>query len=175
VPPCPVCGLDEAAIALPDAVVILRSYPRRWRAVIDAYRSHDGDAILTARPEPETWSALEYGAHTRDVFRLLDAALEQVLVKDTPRFPVPPTPDEVAASYGNLDADTVLNEFSAASVALADRASGVSTGDWGRTFFVGDNEHTVAWIVQHAAHEGSHHLRDISRGLAALTGHEHAA
>jgi hypothetical protein len=167
-----VCGLDEAAIALPDAVVALRSFPRRWRNLIQRYREHDGDAIATKRPAADVWSALEYAAHVRDGFRLFDWALGEVLVHDRPEYPSIDV-DEHAADYAEQDVDTVLDELAAASTALADRAAKVPSGDWGRTFTYGGTEHTAAWIVQHATHEGSHHLRDVEHGLAQLAGHEH--
>jgi S-DNA-T family DNA segregation ATPase FtsK/SpoIIIE len=160
--------LDEERIAIPDAIVALRSYPRRWREAFTAAQSDGGDELLTRRPEPETWSAVEYAAHTRDVFRLLAAGLEEVLRRDRPDFGHPPDPDETARAYADLDADTVLTEFGDASTALADRAERVPAQEWSRPFVVDGGEHHAGWIVQHAAHEGSHHLRDVERGFATL-------
>ena len=41
---------------------------------------------VSARPQPDVWSPLEYGAHVRDVYRLFDARLAQLLSEDTPTF-----------------------------------------------------------------------------------------
>ena len=45
-----------------------------------------GGAEVRRRPEPEVWSALEYGAHVRDVFSVMLGRLELMLDEDDPTF-----------------------------------------------------------------------------------------
>ena len=37
--PCPVCGFDAGTVGRADAVVALRTFPRRFRSVGQCYRS----------------------------------------------------------------------------------------------------------------------------------------
>jgi hypothetical protein len=41
---------------------------------------------VTSRPSGDVWSALEYGCHVRDVFRLYDSRLEMMLEEDDPLY-----------------------------------------------------------------------------------------
>ena len=77
---CDQCGLsageidpaqfaERAFVAAEEWVQILRSSP-----------------AVSARPQPDVWSPLEYGVHVRDVYRLFDARLAQMLSEDTPTF-----------------------------------------------------------------------------------------
>lgn len=56
-----------------------------------------------------------------------------------------------------------LSGITDASEALVSRAAATSSAAWERPFTVGTDQHLASWIVAHAAHEGSHHLRDIER------------
>ena len=60
---------ERAFVAAEEWVAILRSSP-----------------AVRERPEPDVWSPLEYGAHVRDVYRLFDARLVQMLTEDEPTF-----------------------------------------------------------------------------------------
>jgi hypothetical protein len=165
VAPCPECGIDEAGIAVPDAVGAVRSFPRRYREVIDA----TPPSLLRTRPEPETWSVLEYAVHTREVLELLAGALPIVVRDPGTRFP-PIDVDEAASARPDwvMDPDLALRGITDAARAIARQAESMPWSAWDRTFFIGDQEHPASWIVQHAAHEGAHHLRDIERQLRRL-------
>src|SRR5439155_5898018 len=68
---CPECGLDYDSIAPKDTAVAIRSYPRRLKALvapIDRDQATRPDAKIRRRPDPHTWSALEYTAHVADIF-----------------------------------------------------------------------------------------------------------
>ncbi|MGZ6998780.1 MAG: hypothetical protein ACXVLZ_11175, partial [Acidimicrobiia bacterium] len=80
---CPECGVDEDALTIGDAVNAIRSFPRRYR---DATTSLDPD-LLTKRPDPTTWSVLEYVVHTREVFEIHAIALPIVLEHPGTAFP----------------------------------------------------------------------------------------
>jgi hypothetical protein len=61
------------------------------------------------------WSPLEYGAHVRDVYRLFDARLVQMLTEDTPSF-ANWDQDETAIKerYSEQDPELVADELEAA-------------------------------------------------------------
>ena len=59
---CDVCGFDGAVFDDAGLLVALRSLGGRWR-----HQLGDAGHELRTRPEPHTWSAIEYAAHSRDV------------------------------------------------------------------------------------------------------------
>jgi hypothetical protein len=46
-----------------------------------------GGPEVSTRPDPEVWSALEYGCHVRDVFVIMDVRLGLILDRENPEFP----------------------------------------------------------------------------------------
>src|SRR6187397_1794198 len=62
-------------------------------------------------PQPDVWSPLEYGAHVRDVYRLFDARLVQMLTEDNPTFGYW-NQDETASNdrYSEQDPEVVADE-----------------------------------------------------------------
>jgi hypothetical protein len=152
-------GAEEASIAVPDAILAVRTFPRRYREALDRIPPEQ----LRVRPDPQTWSALEHAARAGEVLNRLAHALPLAL--DEPGIHFPPFDSDDAASRPPpaRDPDAALATITRACETLATRAEATPWEAWDRTFTVGDDEHTAAWIVQHAAVEGSHHLRDIER------------
>ena len=72
-------GLIRPAVAFADVPDLVRSNAISWAEVLEREN-------VTVRPDSETWSALEYSAHVRDVFRIFKVRLEQMLEFDDPRF-----------------------------------------------------------------------------------------
>jgi len=79
--PCPECGFDTQSFALQLVPGMLVTNAAAWREVLT------GPGDLRRRPAPGKWSAVEYGCHVRDVFRLYDQRLELMLSQDDPLFP----------------------------------------------------------------------------------------
>ena len=60
------------------------------------------------RPEPSTWSPLEYACHVRDVCRLFEQRLRLMLTQDAPTFDNWDQDETaVADRYGEQDPATV--------------------------------------------------------------------
>lgn len=154
-------GSDESSIAIPDAILAIRTFPRRYREALDRIPPDR----LRERPEPQTGSALEDAAHAAAVLTLLARRLPMAL--DEPGIHFPPFDaadaalDRPASAPDHLAA--VLATIAAACDSLAARAETTPWEAWDRTFTAGADEHPAAWLVQHAAVEGSHHLREIER------------
>lgn len=146
-----------------DAVTTLRSLPRRYQEALDA----PADA-LDRRPDGDTWSMLEYATHVREVLDLLGHGLDEVLTHARPVFP-DFDPDDAAASRPAQQRGPVLEGIERAAIALADRAEATPLAAWDRPFVLGGVKRPARWLLQHAAHEGSHHLRDIDRVRDAVT------
>lgn len=162
---CPGCGVDEDAIAVPDAIGAIRSFPRRYREALDAIPP----GRLRARPDPDTWSVLEYAVHFREVLELLSLSLPIVVTEPDTRFP-PIDVDEAAHRRPDWVLDPVLavRGIADAAAAIARQAESMPWSAWDRTFTIGETVHPASWIVQHAAHEGAHHLRDIEQVVRRL-------
>ncbi|MGH9183558.1 MAG: DinB family protein [Acidimicrobiales bacterium] len=171
--PCPTCGLDPDTIAPTDAVVALRSFPRRWRAALSpADAEEDTEAGLRRRPEPSTWSALEHAGHVGEVLAAADDRIRRVLVSERPELPPVGDPDERvrAAGYNDRDVGAVLDALASGADRLARTVEGVPHDGWQRTGWRDGQELTVLWMARDAVHEGSHHLRDAGRALRAARG-----
>jgi hypothetical protein len=158
-PACPGCGIDEAGMAVPDALGAIRGFPRRYREALDRFPP----ARVRERPDPDTWSALEYAVHFREVLELLAMSLPIVVNEPDVRFP-PIDVDEASRTRPDwvMDPALAVRGIAAAADAMASQAETMPWSAWDRTFHIGDNEHAASWLVQHAAHEGAHHLRDIA-------------
>lgn len=172
--PCAQCGFDAGTVSVPDAVVALRTFPRRWHAAF-ALLDDEDDAVLRRRPAPDVWSALEYLAHTRDSIAVNGWAMSEALTKDAPVLEWPdqqedPTGEPVSTTP---DADTGLAELAASCERVAAKADRTDAGDWHRpaTLRGGRDEDVDAlWFLHHCVHEGAHHLRDVHDVLQRVRG-----
>jgi len=167
---CPECGLDYDSIQPGDAAVAIRSFPRRYREALSAARtSAGGDDVVRERPEPATWSALEYTAHVADFFGVFSHIVDRMYAEEKPTLEMPDPDDRAAvANYNAKDPDATLQELDAAAAKLAADVERLDHEAWHRTATFPWGERDILTMVRNAVHEGSHHLRDINRGLAAV-------
>jgi hypothetical protein len=159
--PCPECGFDAATFEVSRTAATLRENAETWARLLG-----DGDAALRRRPDPATWSELEYACHVRDVFRIFDARLVRMLTEDDPSYANwDQDATAVAARYGEQDPAAVAVELLAAAEALADRFGGVAGEQWARTGRRSDGARfTVASLARYLVHDPVHHLHDVGGG-----------
>src|SRR3954470_14195185 len=62
--PCPECGFDTRGFPREHVGTLLRDNAAAWPTTLGQFPD------VRARPNPQTWSPLEYACHVRDVFRL---------------------------------------------------------------------------------------------------------
>jgi hypothetical protein len=83
---CSECGFDASTVSVPDAIVTLRSLPRRWRAALALVDEDEAD-VLTRRPADGSPSAMEHadsalaalgGTAGGDVVDAISAAAERL-------------------------------------------------------------------------------------------------
>jgi len=155
-----------------DAAVAVRSYPRRYRALLAAPGSADGpDAIFRRRPDPSTWSALEYTAHVADRLDHLGPALRRVTVEQQPSLRHFDSDHRAAdQAYNGLERTEVLGWLDLACAELASVIDEVRADDWTRTGLLAGKERDALAMARDGAHEGAHHFRDVQRVLAAVRG-----
>ncbi len=150
----------------------VRSFPRRYRALLAAPGSADGpDAVFRRRPNPSTWSALEYTAHVADRLDHVGPAVRRTTFENQPVIEVFDSDDRAAEkAYNVLDRTEVLGWLDFACAELASVLEGVNADDWTRTALVAGVPRDALTIARDGVHEGSHHLRDVQRVLAAVRG-----
>src|SRR6478672_634977 len=125
--PCPECGFDSSTLDVDQVSEMVRSNAAAWRDVL-------ADERARRRPSDDVWSALEYGCHVRDVFRLYDERLQLMLAKDDPPFPN--WDQDVTAIEQHYDRQSpakVADELESAAFELAARFQVVSGDQWART------------------------------------------
>ena len=155
---CPECGLDTRTVDPRAVGAMLRDNAASWREVLAA-----PDDLVRARPHPDVWSALEYGCHVRDVFRLYDERLRLMLTQDGPHYPNwDQDVTAVESRYGEQDPAHVSAELLEAAGALADSFDRVDGEQWDRTGFRGDGAaFTVSTFSRYLVHDPIHHLHDV--------------
>lgn len=154
--PCAQCGFDASTVEFGRIPDLVRSTAAAWPAVL-------ARADAAVRPDSGTWSALEYGAHVRDVCRVFRGRLALMLDHDEPRFP---DWDQDAAAlagrYREQDPRAVAAELAAEAASVAGAFAGVAPADLGRRGLRGDGTaFTVESLGRYLAHEAVHHLHDV--------------
>jgi hypothetical protein len=161
---CAECGFDGEHLMVADAITALRSMGRRWRELFEDVP----DERLRRRPDPQTWSALEYAAHTRDVLALVSWGMDRLLKGDEPTFEaIEPDPPGADHGYAALDPSEVLDQLEANAERMAARAERALPEHWKRRGTMGETPTDAGWLLRHAVHDATHHIRDVERGLEA--------
>jgi hypothetical protein len=150
----------------------VRSFPRRYRALIVTPGSQDGpDAVFRRRPDASTWSALEYTAHVADRLDHLGPAILRITRENGPVIDLFDNDERAAAqAYNELERTEVLGWLDLACAELASVLDDVRADDWMRTGVVAGAEKDALALARDGVHEGAHHLRDVQRVLASVRG-----
>lgn len=161
---------DLAHLTPQDAVVTLRSLPRRFRTTL---RPVDDDNLdeLAERIASSGHSPLDHLVDADRSLTMLHQALDQVLHHDQPVLApavMDPGAREWPPAQGGLEAELAHLEGSA--VAFADAASRVPAADWGRTGTVAGGGTTVEALdlLREAVRTGVTDLRTAQRDLDEL-------
>lgn len=160
--PCPDCGFDAAQVrvdALPEQI---REAGARFVAALDR-----PDAAQ--RPDPQTWSVIEYGQHVADVCEVMTQRLELILSDGGP--------DRGPVQFANWDQDaTALQKeywkasASVTAVLVRERSEAAAeawarpSGDeWSWTALRSNgSEFTAESLGQYFLHDLHHHLKDVN-------------
>ncbi|MCU1621551.1 MAG: methyltransferase type 12 [Frankiales bacterium] len=154
---CPDCGFDAAALARPDVGSSLRRAAAELTAALDAPEA-------ATRPAPGVWSALEYGCHVRDTFRVFLGRLELILAENDPLF-ANWDQDETAVveRYAEQDPAQVRRELTDAADVLAGRFESLPADVWQRPGRRSDGAvFTLTTFSQYLVHDPVHHVWDVT-------------
>lgn len=153
-----------------DAVVAMRTWPRRYREAF-APRDDGSMAEIAMRLGPEGVSALELAVQSVRTWILLEKALHDIRLTDSPTLhPAVADPSARAwDSYATETLESVLDQIDDASTSLADAIEEMPTTDWTRTANVaGGTEIDALSVAREAVRVGADNLRAIERTLAAV-------
>ena len=156
---CTVCGIDYPAISVAAALRAIEQQPEHLRAT--AMTVPDG--VLRTRPDPATWSAVEYLCHLRDVYAASAIRLHRIRTEDHPLLE--PLFNDLRAewfSYNNRELLPVLDELTDNARGFCAEVRRTPDGDWSRRASRLPGEvRTARWLLRQTMHEGVHHERDI--------------
>jgi DinB superfamily len=157
---CTECGLDTRLVEPSDVSAMVRDLLEPWRAVLLTAPAD----VVSRRPSLDTWSALEYGCHVRDVFRRFDERLHLMLSETDPQFP---NWDQDATAldddYDGQDPVVVAGELEESGARIADSFAAVMGEEWHRTGARSDGARfTVATFARYFIHDPVHHLYDVT-------------
>jgi len=156
---CPDCGFDASTCAPTDVADLVRANAGDWEGL------HADGRIGPGRPDPQTWSSLEYACHVRDVYARFDQRMALMLTEDDPLFP---NWDQDATAvedrYDEQDPGTVVADLRANADQIAVRLDAIEGAAWDRPGRRSDgSSFTLATLSQYLIHDPVHHIWDVSR------------
>lgn len=168
---CPECGLDYDTISPNDTIVSVRSYFRRYREALGDLEDEARVQMLRRKPDAQTWSALEYTAHVRDVLGWMSDVFRRILRENNPSIDFD-DPDQAAIDqhYNEQDPDAVLDGLLANADRAANSLAQAHPDDWTRPATFAWGERDLLTMARNAVHEGYHHLRDIDKVVQQVRG-----
>jgi hypothetical protein len=168
---CPICGFDPEQLSPGDAVVAVRSFPRRWRRLFTAVLEHedDGEALLHA-PLGGGSSPAARLHRVMVVFQRTVRHLDQLWSQQDPAL------DEVGED--GLDratttpVSTLLDDLVAVAGRLAAAIERYRGEQWSRSGHRRGDQVTALDLAREAIHEASHDLRVCREDLARVGAYE---
>jgi hypothetical protein len=154
--PCPECGFDTSDFPREALPTKLRSTASAWSVVLTR-------PTLTERPDPQTWSPLEYACHVRDTMRVFAARLDLMLTEDDPIFPNwDQDQTAVDGRYNEQDPAEVGSTLVAVVESVAAGFEAVADDQWHRPAQRSDGAvFTVETLGRYLVHDPVHHLHDV--------------
>lgn len=162
--PCPACAFDASTVTVDRIPAVIRDNATTWEAVLTC----DDVAV---RPDPATWSPLEYACHVRDVHLLFDERVALMLEQDAPRFRNWDQDETaIAQRYVEQRPETVSAELLEAAERVAERYESVPPGAWSRRGLRSDgSEFSVESIGLYHLHDIVHHAWDVRAAVVRAT------
>jgi hypothetical protein len=156
--PCPECGLSAGEIGIEEIATRAFVAAEEWVQILRS------SPAVAARPQPQVWSPLEYGAHVRDVCRIFDARLMLMLAEDDPTFADwDQNETAIKERYAEQDPEVVADQLEAAAQTMVDHIQALRPDQLTRTGRRSNgSEFTVLTLLQYFLHDVVHHLWDVT-------------
>ena len=160
---CEECGFDTRAFPPDQIGPLSRKVAQPWPGLL-------AHPLVRERPRDDCWSALEYGCHVRDVFKLGSIRLERMLREESPQFANWDQDESAVAEHYDLqDPGEVSDQILAAATVLADLYNTVAPDQWQRPGLRSDGAlFTVESFGRYFLHDPFHHVVDVQRGFEVL-------
>jgi DinB superfamily len=165
--PCAECGYEYESLDHQQIQREVDSLALEHRLLLTSVPAHR----LRGHPKPDSWSALEYGCHVRDVLRFQRDRVLLAQTAQTPQF-ASMRRDERAVEerYNEQDPVQVAGELADAAGRFTQDLAALDDAGWLRAGLYpwpAPQVRTVEWIGRRTAHELAHHLFDERRLLDA--------
>lgn len=166
--PCPACGFDGPAIERDRLGALLRANAGVWRGILSR-----GSIVTRRPPSPDgtvVWSAVEYGAHVRDVYRLFHDRLRDMLTKEAPSFRNwNQNAAAIQGRYHEEEPSGVAYRLAVTAGEVADLVDRVHGDQWDRAGLRSDGStFTVGSLASYLLHDVTHHAHDAEAGFEAI-------
>ena len=165
----------DRALTPDDAVVAIRSFPRRFRGVLarpddDRYDPEE----VARRVGPDGHAAADHLVAADGILSLLEQAIEQARAEDDPE--VDPAFRDLATATDDSGAESraaiadLLDRFEGTASHAADRVDGVPSDDWSRKVRVAGDDASLGLLelAQDAVGAVADHLRSAQRTIDAV-------
>jgi hypothetical protein len=152
---CAECGFDGAGVSPADAVAALRSFPRRFRELLEP-----GNDDMPPPGPAERQAVLRLAASAAAMIAARGRDLHRVLVEEQPGLTAAPA---TADAEGGGDA---LERLQAVTDDLASAAAATKGDEWRRTGQRDGSAVTAIDVLREAVHAAAHQLR----AAAAIVG-----
>jgi hypothetical protein len=161
---CESCGYDGRNDTLAQVTRALGAFPNQLSEILE----RADDSTIRLRPGPDSWSAIEYVGHLRDLMAYHRWLIERALAEDTPTFE-PVDPDNAVAEAGYLDADLaeLLDQTRRRVERLVSLLASLHDDGQHRALVVpSEGRIDIGIVARSAVHEAHHHSQDLQRLLA---------
>lgn len=166
---CPECGFVASSFDRSELGGKIRTNVTNWRRVLEKGEIIQQRPPTTAERGP-IWSALEYGAHVRDVYEVYTGRLLAMLKASGATFA--DWDQDVTAmqkDYASEDPSKVMYTLAKNAGEIATIFDRLRTSEWSNTGLRSDGSHfTVESLGRYMLHDPVHHLWDVEQGFEAL-------
>jgi len=163
-------AFDTSKVSPSDAAVTLRSFPRRFRAVLTLPEDEQRpDDVVHRRPTAGGLSAVEHAAWTASAIEQVESEFRRVVREKDPLLDLPPVDVGPPVPGGEDSTDTVLARLETATDSLADRIGDVHGQDWGLTGRLPEPDQkqvSALDVVRYSVRIGVEHLRAAEQTVA---------
>ncbi len=165
---CDECGFHGGTLDVAATVAAFRALPDRWAALLGA-----DEAMVRARPEPETYCAVEYAQHIIEAIAEIEWAARVFAGGGTPDWDeldedlFPGVFDHAVHDCGRFDIAETLSTLRGVCDSMAACAESLTPDEQGQVaVYAGDWVLNTTGVIRHALHDAEHHVLDVRRGYA---------